>query len=202
MGRPKKAVSDIDSTRCRNWTIVLYPESAPANWRELLDDDLCIEWVESPLHDKDINADGTPKKPHWHLLLMFGSVKSYDQVQTIAKKLNSPIPKRVHNVKSLIRYMIHMDNPEKHQYDRRLIIPHGGVDLDSVFLPSNAEELSYLKDIFTFIYNYNVFEFCDLVNHYIKNYDDDHLQVLKQRHSLISSYITSLRNKNIDNSKE
>ena len=64
-------------TRTRSWTFVLYPESAPADWRDKLDD-YHIEWVESPLHDRDLNGDGTPKKPHIHVLLSFGSVKSYD----------------------------------------------------------------------------------------------------------------------------
>ena len=38
------------SDRTRNWTVVLYPESAPENWRDILDA-LHIEWVESPLHE-------------------------------------------------------------------------------------------------------------------------------------------------------
>ena len=63
------------SDRTRNWTVVVYPESAPDNWREYVDD-LHIEWVESPLHEFDSNATGEVKKPHWHLLLMFGGVKS------------------------------------------------------------------------------------------------------------------------------
>ena len=56
------------SDRTRNWTVVLYPESAPENWRDILDA-LHIEWVESPLHEFDTNATGEVKKPHWHLLL-------------------------------------------------------------------------------------------------------------------------------------
>ena len=47
-------------SRTRNWTIVIYPDSAPNNWREIIDD-WHIEWVESPLHENDENADGTPK---------------------------------------------------------------------------------------------------------------------------------------------
>lgn len=43
--------------RTRSWTFILYPESAPENWREILND-LFIQWVESPLHDKDID-EGT-----------------------------------------------------------------------------------------------------------------------------------------------
>ena len=57
-------------SRTRTWTFVLYEDSAPENWRQLLDD-MHIEWVESPWHDKDINADGKPKKKHKHILLLF-----------------------------------------------------------------------------------------------------------------------------------
>ncbi|HDT7711324.1 TPA: replication protein, partial [Enterococcus faecium] len=46
--------------RTRNWTFVVYPESAPENWREFLDE-LHVPWVESPLHDKDVNPDGELK---------------------------------------------------------------------------------------------------------------------------------------------
>ena len=51
-----KSSGNKDS-RTRNWTFVLYEDSAPDNWREILDD-LHIEWIESPWHDKDVNADG------------------------------------------------------------------------------------------------------------------------------------------------
>ena len=75
-----------------------------------------IEWVESPLHDKDLNASGEAKKPHIHILLLFGGVKSYEQVKEITDSLNCPIPQRCHNARALVRYMAHLDNPEKHQY--------------------------------------------------------------------------------------
>ncbi|MGQ7458465.1 Rep family protein, partial [Streptococcus suis] len=51
----------------RDWTFIVYPESAPSNWREILDE-THMRWVEFPLHDKDVNADGEIKKPHWHIL--------------------------------------------------------------------------------------------------------------------------------------
>ena len=52
----------------RDWTFVVYPESAPEQWRTILDETY-MRWVESPLHDKDVNPDGELKKPHWHILL-------------------------------------------------------------------------------------------------------------------------------------
>ena len=62
----------VDS-RARNWSLVVYPESAPENWRDILDD-YHIPWVESPLHDKDINPDGEIKK-HIGILVYFFLVK-------------------------------------------------------------------------------------------------------------------------------
>lgn len=125
-------------TRTRNWTIVVYPDSAPNNWRDIIDE-WHIEWVESPLHDKDVNADGEPKKPHWHILLMFSSVKSYDQVLSLCQEVNCPIPKQVHNTKALVRYMAHLDNPDKAQYDITGIVAHGGVDVADLLKPSSSE---------------------------------------------------------------
>ena len=46
--------------RKRNWVFVLYPDSAPENWREQLREMLVPGFV-SPLHDKDVNADGDRK---------------------------------------------------------------------------------------------------------------------------------------------
>ncbi len=110
----KKSSGNRD-TRTRNWSFIIYPESAPSNWRTILDD-MHLEWIESPLHDKDINGNGEQKKAHIHILILFGGVKAYEQVKEITDKLGQPIPERVHNVKSLVRYMAHLDNPEKAQY--------------------------------------------------------------------------------------
>ena len=56
--------------RTRNFATVVYPESAPADWMERLDQ--ChVAALVSPLHDRDTNPSGEPKKPHYHVLLMF-----------------------------------------------------------------------------------------------------------------------------------
>ena len=52
----------------RDWTFIVYPESTPKNWRDILDE-THMRWVESPLHDKDVNPDGELKKEHYHILL-------------------------------------------------------------------------------------------------------------------------------------
>ena len=58
-------------TRSRNWSWIIYPESAPENWRTILDES-GEKWIESPLHDKDINElTGEPKSLIGTLLFRF-----------------------------------------------------------------------------------------------------------------------------------
>lgn len=95
----KKSSQKADD-RSRTWTFILYEDSAPDNWCDLLDE-MHIEWVESPWHDRDVNADGEPKKKHKHILLLFQGKKSYEQIKQITDNLNSPIPQRCHSARVL-----------------------------------------------------------------------------------------------------
>ena len=97
------------------WLFEFYPDSAPENWREIINSWL-VDCLVSPLHDSDVNEDGTPKKPHWHGILFFDSVKSFEQVQELVAPLNGPIPIIPKGTKrNCARYLCHLNNPEKHQ---------------------------------------------------------------------------------------
>ena len=55
----------------RGWDIIIYPESAPTNWLELLEETR-MEIAISPLHDKDINpTTNEVKKARFMALLPF-----------------------------------------------------------------------------------------------------------------------------------
>ena len=168
MGSEKTRGSD----RTRNWMIVVYPDSAPKNWREYLDE-THIEWVESPLHEWDVNPTGEVKKPHWHVLLMFGGVKSYEQVCDFIQPLNCPIPQRCHNAKAMVRYMAHLDNPEKFQYNVADIVSHGGVDIAELLRPSSSERYSLIREMTDYIKENQITEFCDYMFYAMsERYDD------------------------------
>ena len=125
-------------TRARGYAFLLYPESAPEDWRSIIDD-WHVPWAESPLHDQDVNpGTGEVKKAHWHILLNFDSVKSYDQVTELLSQLGdgATVPQKLNSVKAMLRYFCHMDNPEKFQYSRDDIIGHGGLDVDDLLRPS------------------------------------------------------------------
>ena len=73
----------------RNWTFVLYPESAPADWLEKLQL-TGLQAEISPLHDKDINPDGTVKKAHYHIIVCYSGPTSY----TVVKGLTDIVGKQ------------------------------------------------------------------------------------------------------------
>lgn len=172
--------------RARTWTIIVYPESAPKNWREQLDN-LHIGWIESPLHDKDINPDGTKKKPHWHLMLLFEGKKSYSQIKNICDMLNSPIPQRCMSPKGMVRYFIHLDNPEKYQYKKEDIHAHGGADVENYFKMSHTNQLDILKDIVNYIHANHVTSLMDLTRYTLQSGNDEWFEVISTKSTVFLS---------------
>ena len=149
------AVADV---RARAWTFILYPESAPENWREVLDG-YHVPWACSPLHDKDVNATGEPKKPHWHILLSFTGKKGYKQILGVTEGISGTRPQVCHDQKGLIRYFTHRDNPEKAQYDQRDIEAHGGFDLEEYFKPTASECMRLQNEMIEWCYRHNIVEY-------------------------------------------
>jgi len=191
----EKKTKEPKDTRAKNWSIILYPESAAATWRDILDD-WHIEWVESPLHDNDLDATGEVKKAHWHILLMFGSLKAYEQVRELTDQLNSPSPQKCHNSKALVRYMAHLDNPDKAQYNVSDIKGHGGVDVSELLRPSSSERYSLIKEMFDFIKANSITEIQDLIDYAMYSRLDDWFPLLCDNSCfVVDKYIKSARHR-------
>lgn len=189
-------------SRTRTWTFVLYEDSAPENWRQLLDD-MHIEWVESPWHDKDINADGQPKKKHKHILLLFAGKKSYEQIKEITDELQQPIPQRCHNAKAMVRYMAHLDNPEKAQYNVNEIAAHGGVDIAELLRPSSSERYTLIREMIDYVRSAGVTEFQDLMDYAAAERFDDWFPLLCDSCAyIVGQYIKSQRHRALGAQRE
>lgn len=147
-------------TRTRNWACIVYPESAKEDWQEYLEELGCGIAI-SPLHDKDKNKDGTTKKPHYHVIIAFDSVKSYEQVHKLVKaipskegKEASTIPQEIQSIKGAVRYLIHLDNKNKVQYNQEEIRCLGGFDVSRYIQNSedkDKEEESKIKEVLAYI---------------------------------------------------
>ena len=102
-------------SRGRNFATVVYPESAPEDWQQRLAESFVPAFI-SPLHDKDFNATGEPKKPHYHVVVMFVGKKSEEQVRELFKTLGGVGLEPVKSIRGYARYLCHLGNPEKAQY--------------------------------------------------------------------------------------
>ena len=151
--------------------------SAPENWRDVLDDEH-IQWIESPLHDKDKNAAGEIKKAHIHVLVLYEGKKSFEQVQELTDKLNAPIPQKVASAKGLVRYMAHLDDPTKYQYSLSGIIGHGGVDVAEYLKPSSSTRYQLIKEMVEYSKANQIVEMCDLIEYAMAERFDDWFPLL------------------------
>lgn len=119
--------SEDSKQRFRNFASIVYPDSAPEDFIEYLSG-LHIPIFVSPLHDLDINPNNEPKKPHYHILLMFEGKKSTKQIMDLLKPINCVGLEVVCSIRSYARYLIHADDPNKAQYKADDVVCLGGSD--------------------------------------------------------------------------
>lgn len=128
--------------KTRNWVSIVYPESAPENWMDILNDSH-IPAIVSPLHDKDINP-GTkePKKAHYHVMLMYEGPKEEHIARKIFESIAGVGCEPVNSVRGQARYFCHLDNPEKAQYSASGIKAFSGANYDNLIaLPSDKYKI-------------------------------------------------------------
>lgn len=181
----------------RYWTFVLYPESAPDDWRDLLQK-LGLQVAISPLHDKDINPTGEVKKAHYHILLCFNGPTTYNRVLDITKMLNSTIPQRVLSCVGIIRYFTHKDNPEKYQYNEEDISVLNGLDLKNFNDLTETQIITLKKQILDFIVDNDIRFYNELVDYFRSSYvDNDKFRVVCGNVYFFKEYIKSRKESNI-----
>lgn len=158
----QKRADEKRAGRTRNFATVVYPESAPADWMERLDQ-YHIAALVSPLHDKDTNPSGEPKKPHYHVLLMFESPADYEsKVAPIFAEIGGVGRETVSSARGYARYLCHLDNPEKAQYSPSEVRCMGGADFYAVTnLPT--DDLKMLGEVFTFIQEQGIYSLAELL---------------------------------------
>lgn len=180
----------------RNWAMVLYPESAPEDWRDQLRK-TGLQCAVSPLHDKDTNADGEPKKPHYHVILVYGSPTTYRNVEGLTKRLNQPIPQPLEQVRGYYRYLTHADNPEKAQYSAAEIETINGFDIRDFVEMTKSEVTRYKRELLAFIRDNDLMEYADLLDVLLDGGETtaDLFEVASNHTLFLTKYIASRRYK-------
>lgn len=174
----------------RYWTFLLYPESAPADWREILIMK-GLQFAVSPLHDKDINPTGEPKKAHYHIILYYNGPTTYNCVKSLTEELNQPIPMAIDSPIGMYRYFTHKDNPEKYQYNSNEITLYNGFDIQTCL--STTDILKCIKIIHTLINEKDITEYSTLLDYLLCTDDTDLYFTACTKSILFNTYLTSRR---------
>lgn len=187
------ADSKKENVKKRNWTFVLYPESAPADWLEKLKLSGLMCAI-SPLHDKDVNPTGEKKKAHYHVLLVYSGPTTYNAVAKFTASLNATIPQALESVRGMYRYFSHKDNPEKHQYDESDIMTVNGFNIADLVELTKSEVNEIKKNILCIIREIGIKEYSDLVDFLVDNEMMTEYDVAINNTFFFNTYITSRRN--------
>ena len=150
-------------TRYRNFATVVYPESAPEKWRETLSGQFIPSFI-SPLHDKDVNPTGEPKKAHYHVMLLFDAPHTMDQAREVFEQIGGVGCEIVKSLRGYARYLCHLDNPEKEQYNPEDVRSLCGADYNHT-IGLAIDKYKAIREMMSFCRENNILSYSDLLEY-------------------------------------
>lgn len=202
------------SVKKRNWAFFVYPTkeqlarvnsnydgsdgygSVPDDWQQRLQLS-GLQYAISPLHDKDKLEDGSgkTKKPHYHIIVIYGSPTTYNNVKSLTDSFNSPIPQALEQVRGYYRYLTHKDNADKYQYDEKDIITGGGFNIAD-FIELSKSEVSEIKfKLQKLIREQAMSEYQEFMDYVQDNLDRTYFDIASSNTMFFNAYLRSRRHK-------
>lgn len=185
--------------KSRDFAFILYPDSVDPNWeRFLVSLQQPVFWI---LHDKDTVVDKSTgeiviKKPHYHVQIVFSNPRSADSVSKLAIKCGGN--GRLEDVisrKGYARYLMHLDDPEKHQYNRVELHELCGADYDKVIEDksrSESDEVNLIKEVILFVNSNQIHIYADLVNYCVNERPKWLKLLISYKGRIVRDYIKSI----------
>lgn len=179
------------------YTFLLYTDSMSDNAFDQLDD-LRVPSCVSPIHDSCVKSDGTPKKDHYHVILDFGRSKySWNVVNDMVTpfggvmapvKKNGDCESYVKDKRAMTRYLCHLDNPEKAQYNPAAIRAFNGYNVGKYLKDGEDNMDSVVTDIVRYCKSCGIFSFSRLVD-YAVEYEPTWLNPIMKRPYFFKQYL-------------
>lgn len=194
--------------RRKVWAAIVYPESLPEDWKTKLEQ-THIPIAISPKHDSDTwtkedeaenpsHKAGETKKEHHHIVLYFDSLKSPNQVLSKLEELGVTYVEPIEVPRAYNRYLCHLDNPDKAQYDTEEIICLNGARCDlSKPNPTQSEQRKIRREIVDFCRENEVTEYFELVDYADLNGLDDWAWYIEHHTTYLNGYLKSKRHGSI-----
>lgn len=174
--------------RTRNFATVVYPDSAPEGWKNILTEQRVPALI-SPLHDKDVNDKGEDKKAHFHVIVMFDGVKTKEQAQELFEKIGGVGCEVVQSLRGYARYLCHMDNPEKAQYSQEDVCAYCGADYIGI-IGLALDKYKAVREIITYCREQNIYSYARLLE-YCMEERFDWFRLIVDHPVLVREYLKS-----------
>lgn len=175
-----KANSNPSTRKSRYFCAVLYPDCKTYDCENLIRS-LASEHLTfsvSPIHDRDLEDDGSLKKPHFHLLVVYSSATTLSNIRAWFKACGMP-DSDLHAVRycasglGYFRYLTHKDNPDKAQYcDSDIRIFNDVDEIFKKFSKSSSDKIDDLIRIFQLVDELGTISFHFLVQYLMINERD------------------------------
>ena len=186
--------------RYRNLTFLIYPESANEKYMDILKESHIPMYLSLHNKDSDLGHEEEDRKDHIHVLVMFDSPQNPNVLDDLIERVGGVKPPLhtfvVRNLRSMARYLTHMDQPEKYQYykdkDHKVIELNGVKSYEEMCKSAEENKMARLemtKDIMDYAYKHNITSFSEMCKHCADNDLNDWLDLLMWQNSFgFSSY--------------
>lgn len=188
----------------RGFAFLIYPESAPDYWLDLLEE-THLRALVSPLHDKDVwteadearNAEhkaGTLKKPHYHCMILFDGPTTAKHALSMLEPLGVNYVEPVASVANMTRYFAHLDNEDKAKYEASEIQALNGAYVDLTRELSPEEKRIIKLKVLAWIRENSITEYADVVD-YAMDAEPEWLDYVSTQTIFLTGYLRSVRGK-------
>lgn len=177
--------------KVRYCAFLVYPESAPQDWKQRLKDSHG-SYAISPLHEP------AEEKPHYHVIYKHSGPA---RIEVLEKCIPGGIAANgyvepVNSPRNYQRYLIHLDDPDKQQFEggSNEIETINGFPLDLSRDYSKAELQGFRSQIFEAIRDNEMVEYSELLDYLMDSGEVDLLDYASNHTILFNTYLTSRRN--------
>lgn len=164
-------------SKSKYFCCMLYPDSATYDVDTIIKAlaEEHLTFAVSPIHDRDVEDDGSPKKAHYHILLAYSSATTLNNIRGWFKACGMP-ESDLHSVRicasgvGYYRYLTHKDNPEKAQYDDNDIrVFNDFNEIFKKFANTESDRVDRLVCIFQIVDELNTISFHNLIQYLMLN---------------------------------
>lgn len=167
-------------TKSKYFCTVLYPSSTTYDTDKVIKAlaEEHLTFAVSPIHDRDVDEDGSLKKSHYHLLLAYSSATTLNNICGWFNACGMP-ESDLHAVRvcasgvGYYRYLTHKDNPEKAQYyDKDIRVFNDSDELFKKFSKTSSDKIDDLVRVFQIVDELDTISFHTLVQYLMLNERD------------------------------